>query len=926
MEPDENKMLRAAYIMVQSLAGSFASVTAKEPLRTAITNNLRAALGASRNQLPSHIEHAILTVVSDNLELACGAIQKAASDAAYVYVESLLRNAVTDRKNHRDKIGKNTYYDINFVGSPAYAYVSRLPEALKPKMGGVTPQQLQVYEEFANISSQSMASSQPGSSEQLKDNNSQFRRSNLVSGYQDSYPVDQAIRAIEQLLLEICNILVNLLSQNRVRSLSDLPQDSGFMQQFAKVSDLISTANNRYEAGLFAAHISLTKLYEERTNSIFREVFVTVLRTATVIVPKVRSRLTEYVLSLDSSRKFNKEVIPVLLQQNLIEAADYDVYLAKSLSSNDKVALEFAITMFKIFTRTNSTVSLSQTLKELERTIQIPDAQNFLDGARRVVPVVQDITTLKDPSAQKLEEKASQYYNEWLELYSSSAFIQAPDKPKSYVQNITQSGFYGTKDNQSIAENFFYKVAIERTVQAFLATVPKDEPSGRDQEKIKTNIRHIDAFAKFTTTLLKLYPDPPVIFNRIINSLFSVIEKDYNSSPTEFDQRPYFRMIVALLMEFNAPEAIFESHMLTLLLKLRDMFHKLRPTLYPGFTFAWLELISHRMFMPKLLKDPSGWEPMQELLVDLLQFLEPSLRTAQMSDPVRLLYQGTLRVLLVLLHDFPEFLCDYHFSFCNVIPSTCVQMRNLILSAFPRTMKLPDPFTPNLKVDLLPEIKESPRIRSTYLEALILSNLKSKLDGFLRSLEPSNFLEGLVEKIKLTTNNNTNNNQQGEDSKILEGSKYNLSLINSLILYVGAKALPDSPEQTDVLPEAPMDIFRYLASQLDNEGRYCLFNAIANQLRYPNNHTHYFSCVLLYLFAESKQEIVQEQITRVLVERLIVHRPHPWGLLITFIELIKNSRYNFWSRGFTHCAPEIERLFYQVYTSISQSKGDQEPR
>lgn len=68
---------------------------------------------------------------------------------------------------------------------------------------------------------------------------------------------------------------------------------------------------------------------------------------------------------------------------------------------------------------------------------------------------------------------------------------------------------------------------------------------------------------------------------------------------------------------------------------------------------------------------------------------------------IRLLYKGTLRVLLVLLHDFPEFLCDHHFSFCDVIPTTCIQMRNLILSAFPRSMRLPDPFTPNLKVRVL---------------------------------------------------------------------------------------------------------------------------------------------------------------------------------------------------------------------------------
>lgn len=54
---------------------------------------------------------------------------------------------------------------------------------------------------------------------------------------------------------------------------------------------------------------------------------------------------------------------------------------------------------------------------------------------------------------------------------------------------------------------------------------------------------------------------------------------------------------------------------------------------------------------------------------------------------------------------------------------------------------------------------------------------------------------------------------------------------------------------------------------------------------------------------------------RVLLERLIVNRPHPWGLLITFIELIKNPRYNFWSHSFTHCAPEIERLFESVARS-----------
>ena len=77
--------------------------------------------------------------------------------------------------------------------------------------------------------------------------------------------------------------------------------------------------------------------------------------------------------------------------------------------------------------------------------------------------------------------------------------------------------------------------------------------------------------------------------------------------------------------------------------------------------------------------------------------------------------------------------------------------------------------------------------------------------------------------------------------------------------------------------------------------------------------------VLLFIFAESTDDFVKEQITRVLLERLIVHRPHPWGLLITFIELIKNPRYNFWAHKFTHCAPDIEKVFDSVARSCMGS-------
>jgi CCR4-NOT transcription complex subunit 1 len=239
-------------------------------------------------------------------------------------------------------------------------------------------------------------------------------------------------------------------------------------------------------------------------------------------------------------------------------------------------------------------------------------------------------------------------------------------------------------------------------------------------------------------------------------------------------------------------------------------------------------------------------------------------------------------VLLVLLHDFPEFLCDYHFSFCDVIPHTCIQLRNLILSAFPRNMRLPDPFTPNLKVDLLTEIHQPPRVLSDYTSSLA-SSLKKDVDTYLRAREQAAFLDNLRDILAIDPNS---------QDLYSGGSKYNVPMINSLVLYVGVNGIAQlhasksednsgnnsdnnldkasSSPQTGASSSSPspiaqtasMDIFQKLLTELDSEGRYLFLSAIANQLRYPNSHTHYFSRVLLYLFFEATQEAIKEQITR----------------------------------------------------------------
>ena len=205
--------------------------------------------------------------------------------------------------------------------------------------------------------------------------------------------------------------------------------------------------------------------------------------------------------------------------------------------------------------------------------------------------------------------------------------------------------------------------------------------------------------------------------------------------------------------------------------------HIVRPSQASGFTYAWLHIISHRVFIGRMLAvtpNQKGWSFYAQLLIDLFKFLAPFIRNAEISKPIMTVYNGTMKLLLILLHDFPEFLCDYHYGFCDVIPPNCIQMRNLILSSFPHSMRLADPFVASLRIDQLPEISVAPRILTNYETLIKPANFKRDLDSYLDKRTPVTFLSEL--RSHLQANNEP-------------GSRYNIPLLNALVVYVGVQVI-----------------------------------------------------------------------------------------------------------------------------------------
>ncbi|XP_022944795.1 CCR4-NOT transcription complex subunit 1-like isoform X1 [Cucurbita moschata] len=751
-----------------------------------------------------------------------------------------------------------------------------------------------------------------------------------------------------------------VISQKLEALVSNEARETEFQGVIAEVPEIILRCISRDEAALAVAQKVFKVLYDNASNSFHVGALLAILIAIRDVCKLVVKELTSWVIYSEEERKYNKDITLGLIRSELINLAEYNVHMAKLIDGGrNKAATEFAISLLQTLVVEESSViselhnlvdalakvaakpGSPEPLQQLVEIIKNPAASTASmsgvnvgreDKARlsrdkkapgHVIASKEDSSILESEDPAGFRDQVSILFAEWYRICELPGGNEAAFN--HFILQLHQNGLLKGDD---VADRFFRLLTEISVAHCLSSEVINSGALQSPQQTQNLSFLAIDIYAKLVFSILK-GSGKTALLSRILAVTVRFIQRDAEEKKASFNPRPYFRLFINWLPDLGSLEPIVDGANFQILTAFANAFHALHPLKIPAFSYAWLELVSHRSFMPKMLTGNSqkGWPYIQRLLVDMFQFMEPFLRNAELGPPVHFLYKGTLRVLLVLLHDFPEFLCDYHFTFCDMIPPSCIQMRNIILSAFPRNMRLPDPSTPNLKIDLLAEINQSPRILSEVDGALKSKQMKADVDEYLKTRQQgSSFLAGLKQKLLLPPSEAAS-----------AGTRYNVPLINSLVLYVGMQAIQQlqarSPHAQSTantvtlavfLVGAALDIFQTLIVELDTEGRYLFLNAVANQLRYPNTHTHYFSFVLLYLFAESTQEIIQEQITRVLLERLIVNRPHPWGLLITFIELIKNPRYNFWNRSFIRCAPDIERLFESVSRSCGGPKSADE--
>ena len=995
-EPNEQLLRNAAHLMAGNLAGMMALITCKEPLRLSMVNHIRSSLSMVPDQMM--IEDAVRTCSSENLELGCMLIEKAATEKSFTEVDDYISGAIHFRRRYRDT--GQPFLDTTVARDEIYA---DMPEALLPQPGGLTPHQLVVYESFQKLKATAMeavAAALAAGSESSSSASTPTASTGggggsmsvpaglhaligspgplLPSTFSPSlsgqaippmlpkallppaggsagqtglmvppgtpgpmpsmannlpvYNMIQALESYQNCLIRVESILNSIMSVagGRDVTLSMLGMDHEILACLREIILITqcTQANFRHETAMTFAE-SVFKRLLESTNSASKvetiklEIFVGILEALRdacgglkKFTPDIIAWLTHYsVFSLNDemNRMLFRTILVLLLRAKLIRSQDLDIYFTTYMENGRNMTwVEFALNFVRVcvseelantfeFPNTFEMVSklrpANATLrKELHKWLVDLNSLKATKEEQKVplTPVVASLPAKPvaptssasapggvGPAAVALNSQGKEareskdvvtlLLDRWFRVWTTS-------NDQVFGQYLQLMHYHGVLKSEDAADKFF-RVATDLCVESCLKTASSQHPLLTDPAlsailptASALNFQVMDALSKLFLMLVRLADKESDGFvlrvnllHRILAAIARSLLDDYeskkHSTSTFFDQRPYFRVLVNMVQDFGIPDPKVEPDpgLVQLLTAFGQVFCALQPAVVPGFAFSWLQLVSHRCFLSHLLlaKGQKGWPIAHKLLIMLLHFLHNFLKSPQLSDPIRKLYRGTLRVLLVLLHDFPEFLCDYHLTFCDAIPPNCVQLRNLILSAFPRSMRLPDPFTPNLKVDLLQEMNHSPRLLSDYVAILNDHRaVRLKLDSFLVSKQPSDFptsLPGLI---------GTN-------------GKYNVPLLSAVVIYAGVTAITNKSTS----PGSPsVEFCRILANLLDAEGRYHLYNIIANQLRYPNTHTHFFSCAILSLFSDADSEFQQEQITRILVERLIVHRPHPVSL------------------------------------------------
>lgn len=942
-EGDVNKFRKSYQILAQQLAHSMVVCSGRKILSETIEATMIQLLGnqVNPNELPlAELNVAILA----NIDLCVDIVEKLAVSNICELIEERMRPQVIARER---RAGSKPFADEHVS-----EYALHLPPPLGLQTDGLRENQLNIYTGFgtnsyinraeqnqqSSLPAQPVAqASHPGLSQVSPQSHDVAQRASLnVATAAPQLTPQQPVASLQQdevasvdqlfsIITLICEKAIQLSVGIRETSLSELGPEHPILQTLTQALSL--SQNNALKhpelllkVAQYAVNCLFTQVHE---NPMSNEIYVVILDKLCEYSPSTAKDVTWWMVHSVDQRKFNMPVIFSLLKVQLVSPLKLDSSIGKLIGeSASPVLIKFACSLLlNVFSFDGARPialrsEFAYTLESLSKYVPGETEEHKQAGASRD-ELFEMLKKSNYPTLPNTDKRDTEGYTqmgyiftEWVKLMAhgdASASLK-----RAFISNLFHCGILTDPSKFEL----FFKAATDISTTAF-ATEHVIRIRTQREEFLTA-----DSFASLVVSIVLRFKkdhseDAIEYLKNILDVIVLVMVNEHETSKATWDERAYFNIFSSILCmwsEASVLDSQATAHIDHLFFPvIGETFNSIQPIIYPGFTFAWITLIAHRMFLPKLLELPegTGYGVAVKLFTALLKFQSIySKDDSAEHEVMNFILKSINRLFTALAHDAPEFLIECQYQLVSAVPSNYIQLRNIILSAIPKGSDFVSPFSASLNADELPDCGTLPKVYYPPMEDLQKVGLKKLIENFLRIPAPA-LMRSIYSGVKL-------NHPKDVVEFGFDTVHFNVKLINALVLHVGMSAAEDHVPNSNRTFNAKSSHASLLVDLLNHgnmEFKYHILGAIVNQLRYPNFHTQWFVSLATRLFTqdalwqtpEVHQQVI-EILTRVLVERHLVNKPHPWGLSLVLTQLFSSE--NFFNLPMVkNATPEMKVVF-----------------
>lgn len=850
-------------------------------------------------------------------------------------IEELLESDLEARRRWRAQHPNETTYPANIN---RWAMTIPNPYKLSPNMPGLNPEQMAIYEDFARQprnATSATTSHGPSASDATRSLANEVLQEpftgippiptpaetpsvqQLGSQMQPYAPVHTAaagamsngrssgfqmeVHGLAERVNKLLQELLRAAGEAREEHFTDLPRPHQLLDVVdALVQLIIKTSQNSEDFAVYAAEQISTLIFQQVEDNLTLESLVHVLQTLRKISgPGLNSRVRALFSQQPGANFLSMPLLAALLRTDLLDWRNIDLDMSKALETRKDGSLDFLEQMFDLVLLNNRPIALyADFVRTLEAAwVWINEDVDSVVGQRLKGKLVGSGLYQPSQSADSetsLRQDQMEYvFDEWVHLLSNQSASQKV--MNGFIQQLRTTDVIRGRDDFFL----FIRTAMDLSVDRYDQMMHRG--IGGD------NFARTDALAKLIGVFVRLHtdssPSRASFLDSVLVILSLVLYHHHMKRGEHLNQKVFFRVFSMLLHEIHAIcDELPEDESMQIILKVASRLEVLGPRHLPGFTFGWLSLVQHRAFLPVLLSAPdyTGWQPFSKLVCQLLNCLSEQLKAFNVSQVAKEMYRATLKLLVILQHDFPDFVAAHFLDLCSSIPLHCTQLLNAVLSASPQHAYIKS----SDKSERI-EMKVYPGLIEQAKETLSDAGLLGAMDKVLQSGPSEDIMAQVVHAM---TQKNANDTTFGHIPV-----SANPHVINAMVIYVGhhaAEQLSKDGESINVTGnEAGVTALSVLIHEVPPEARYYLLSSMVNQLRYPMQLTDFFSQTILCIFGKNMNDPedteIRQEITRIFLERLIGFWPQPWGLMYTVVELLKNEKYTFFELPFVKSIPEV---------------------